>query len=678
MAFYVRNWAENGDFYGQALFFDLPVLYFCNRYAFITVKELMIMDKQFDQSTDPLEKKEMGPESTQGFDLQAQINAMVQGKSAELEREKPAYEKPARPKPRVEERFVQPIEENFPRQRPQPRVRRPGQREDFRPSREGESEGRPRMRRVPQNRRENRPVRGEEGQRPNRRTYRRSQSMAQRQNRWGVEDQGYDPLMDGFDQEKLSDRLPEDVCETMPKELGKRIPGLGIPSAEFTAKDRPEEIRRQEKLEENQPLSKEETREIPVSRPSIEPVEIPERDQFQPYYPEDQVFSEEYEADEQIVDQDREDRSYKEEHYPQMPDDVCETMPKEVGKRIPGLGIPAAQETAKDRPVEIWQENRDAEESEEELDARPSSEETLSKIQRKRPSAVRKKTKRSPVQEISEEESEEGFEEEPEKEETPKKGLFHRKRKEKPKKKSQLQPVDEDEATENLSPLLVDRPRTKDNEEDLTRKIDRREIQRLESEEDDDLEDEDEYLDEGDEEEEKPSGFARFFKEWLVPVIIAVALAMIINVFLGGATLVKGESMEPTLHNKEVLIVSKIPTYTGKFNRSDIVILDSPDKKDEYYVKRIIGLPGEKVDIVDGHVFINEKLLKEYYVDDLPTEIYEDSTWKLGEDEYFVMGDNRKPGASNDSRLFGPIKRTAMEEVARFRIFPFSKIRSFY
>ena len=629
------------------------------------------MDKKFDQSDDFKVKRDRSPSYDQGFDLQAQINAMVGGKSTE-EIKEPENDLP--PFPKKEEPVFRPAQERAPRPRPQPRVRRSAQAEDFIPSRENQGEPHPTLRRVPQNRREAGSFRSPEGRRGNRRTYRRSQGLEQRANRWKIEDPAYDPLMEGFDQKERRTQIPEDVCETMPKELGKRIPGLGIPSAEFTAADQPQEIPDRKLREPDNSFSGENLQKPQANKPSFEPVEIPKRDRFHAYYPEDQIPAEK--AIQEEAEGDWEDRSFIEEDNSPMPDDVCETMPKELGKRIPGLGIPSAKETAADRPEEIWEENMGPEEEE---GPAISPEEAASQIQRKRPSAIRRKKIKAPVQEAQEEKPELIFEEEEEAEEPEKKGFFHRKKKEKPEKKRKLAPVDKD-ATENLSPLLMDRPQGNlEAEEDATRKIDRREIRRIKSEEDldydEDLEDDEEEIEE---EEEKPTGFKRFVKEWLEPVIIAVALAMIINVFLGGATLVKGESMEPTLHNKEVLIVSKIPAYTGKFQRSDIVILDSPDKKDEYYVKRIIGLPGEKVDIVDGRVFINEKLLKEYYIGDLPTEIYQDSTWKLGDDEYFVMGDNRKPGASNDSRLFGPVKRTALEEVARFRIFPFSKIRSFY
>lgn len=174
------------------------------------------------------------------------------------------------------------------------------------------------------------------------------------------------------------------------------------------------------------------------------------------------------------------------------------------------------------------------------------------------------------------------------------------------------------------------------------------------------------------------SSFFVGLRDWILPLVVALALALVIRMFIGGPTTVKGQSMETTLHSGDILLVSKIPTYSGKFQRADIIIMDSPSEAGELYVKRIVGMPGETVEIKDGHVFINNKLLKEYYIRDLPTGTYRETVWQLRDDEYFVMGDNREEGASSDSRLFGPVKADQIEAVARFRIFPLSRIGSFY
>lgn len=168
--------------------------------------------------------------------------------------------------------------------------------------------------------------------------------------------------------------------------------------------------------------------------------------------------------------------------------------------------------------------------------------------------------------------------------------------------------------------------------------------------------------------EEKSSIWA----DWILPILLAFVLAISLRTFVGGATTVKGESMNPTLENGDILLVSKIPTYKKEYQRADIVIIDAPDRQDgELYVKRIIGLPGETVRLANGKVFINDWVIEEHYIEDLPTMANVETEWTLGEKEYFVMGDNRIPGASNDSRYFGPVQADAIEGVATYRIFPF-------
>lgn len=164
---------------------------------------------------------------------------------------------------------------------------------------------------------------------------------------------------------------------------------------------------------------------------------------------------------------------------------------------------------------------------------------------------------------------------------------------------------------------------------------------------------------------------------WVLPILSAIVLAFFIRTFIFSVTTVRGTSMEPTFQDGNVLIVSKIPTYFDRYERGDVLIIDSPDQA-ELYIKRLIGLPGETVTIQDGRVFIDGKYeVQEAYIDS-QTATYDQKEWTLGEHEYFVMGDNRAEGASNDSRLFGPIDKSEIEAVARLRIWPLTEIQSLY
>ena len=133
-------------------------------------------------------------------------------------------------------------------------------------------------------------------------------------------------------------------------------------------------------------------------------------------------------------------------------------------------------------------------------------------------------------------------------------------------------------------------------------------------------------------------------------VIPAVVIALFINLFLAQATQVLGQSMEPTLHSSQRVVIEKITYRFHGPRRGDIVVIDSP-KQSEMLIKRVVGLPGETVEVRGGRVFVNGVVLEE------------DWTVRQGRGSYaprvvpplhvFVLGDNR--GASNDSRSFGPV-----------------------
>ncbi|MBL7575202.1 signal peptidase I [Peptoniphilus asaccharolyticus DSM 20463] len=153
----------------------------------------------------------------------------------------------------------------------------------------------------------------------------------------------------------------------------------------------------------------------------------------------------------------------------------------------------------------------------------------------------------------------------------------------------------------------------------------------------------------------------------------AIILALLIKTFIFSSNMVMGESMQPTLHQNDRLIAMILPLRFKDPERSDIVIIDAPDEKGKEYIKRLIGKPGDTVEIKGGEVYLNDSKLQESYIDSgVYTEIYDQSSWTLGENEFFVMGDNRNPGKSLDSRYFGPVKKDAIKGVVKFRFWPFS------
>lgn len=160
---------------------------------------------------------------------------------------------------------------------------------------------------------------------------------------------------------------------------------------------------------------------------------------------------------------------------------------------------------------------------------------------------------------------------------------------------------------------------------------------------------------------------------WIACFAIAIAAALFIVTFIGQRVQVDGRSMEDTLQDRDNLICDKLSYRFSDPERFDVVIIYPDEAKSKRWIKRIIGMPGEEVRIDnDGNIFINGELLEEDY----GKEVIEDpglaaQTITLGEDEYWVMGDNRNH--SSDSRVIGPVPRNRILGKAFVRIYPFSK-----
>jgi len=155
-------------------------------------------------------------------------------------------------------------------------------------------------------------------------------------------------------------------------------------------------------------------------------------------------------------------------------------------------------------------------------------------------------------------------------------------------------------------------------------------------------------------------GFFSFTFDVLKIVIIALAIVVPIRYFLFQPFVVKGASMEPNYHSGDYLIIDEISYRFNEPQRGDVIVFKYPLNQKERYIKRIIGLPGETVEIKDGQIFINGRAAA---LDEMPY-LSEDfiKTWKnltnmparqLSPDQYFVLGDNRN--YSSDSRVWGNV-----------------------
>lgn len=163
----------------------------------------------------------------------------------------------------------------------------------------------------------------------------------------------------------------------------------------------------------------------------------------------------------------------------------------------------------------------------------------------------------------------------------------------------------------------------------------------------------------------------------LLYLLAVLCLTWVVVTFVGQRTEVEGASMEATLSDGDNLIVDKI-TYRFKDpQRFDIIVFPFQYKEDTYYIKRIIGLPGETVQIDEqGNIYINGEILTESYGREIikPENIgIASEPITLGEDEYFVMGDNRNNSSDSRTEIVGNIHRDDIIGRAWLRIWPFSE-----
>lgn len=164
---------------------------------------------------------------------------------------------------------------------------------------------------------------------------------------------------------------------------------------------------------------------------------------------------------------------------------------------------------------------------------------------------------------------------------------------------------------------------------------------------------------------------------WIWSIAVASVIMAILYFFVGRPFTVSGQSMYPTLHNGDHMIMSKL----GDTKRFDVVVLQAPDE-DKEYIKRVIGMPGDTVEVKSGVLYINGKVVEQPFINtnsDKKTVFIDDFTLKelTGEDKvpegkYFVMGDNR--GVSKDSRMIGFIDKASIEGKAIFIVWPLNRI----
>ena len=165
--------------------------------------------------------------------------------------------------------------------------------------------------------------------------------------------------------------------------------------------------------------------------------------------------------------------------------------------------------------------------------------------------------------------------------------------------------------------------------------------------------------------------FKKWMKEWGVPFAIVIVASLLIRTYGFAHIQVFNVSMQNTLYEGHRLIEDKISYRFTSPERGDIVILNGPEYP-ERLIKRVIGLPGEEINIMDGYVYVNGEQLEEPYIKGVTTAHSIALPFKVPDDTVFVMGDNREH--SVDSRDLGAIPFSSVEGKAAVRFWPLSKL----
>ena len=174
---------------------------------------------------------------------------------------------------------------------------------------------------------------------------------------------------------------------------------------------------------------------------------------------------------------------------------------------------------------------------------------------------------------------------------------------------------------------------------------------------------------------------------WIFTLAVAVVIALVIRAFIFEPVKVDGHSMDDTLADKEIMFVSKWQyssswlfgtrmTFFGDPERFDVVVCRYPDRGYTNFVKRVVGLPGDTIEIKNGYLYVNNERYDEPYInDEYRTGLGSNyPAIVVPEGQYFVMGDHRNN--SNDSRFVGPIDRNMIMGHVVQVVFPFSAFRS--
>lgn len=162
--------------------------------------------------------------------------------------------------------------------------------------------------------------------------------------------------------------------------------------------------------------------------------------------------------------------------------------------------------------------------------------------------------------------------------------------------------------------------------------------------------------------------FRQTLREIAETVVLIAVIFTLVNLACA-RFVVDGPSMQPTFHTGQFIIVSRVNYLLGDPQRGEVVVFHYPNNPTQDYIKRVVGVPGDTVEIRETLVYVNGELLNEPYINEpCQPSSCRDNSWTLGEDEYFMMGDNRNH--SSDSRAFGAVNRQFIVGEALVRYWP--------
>jgi signal peptidase I len=170
---------------------------------------------------------------------------------------------------------------------------------------------------------------------------------------------------------------------------------------------------------------------------------------------------------------------------------------------------------------------------------------------------------------------------------------------------------------------------------------------------------------------------------FVLQLVLIVAIVVAIRWFVAEPFIVSGSSMTPNFHDGQYLIIDKLSYHLINPHRGDVVVFRNPRNESEFYIKRIIGLPGETIRFTQGGIEITNaefpegRVLEEKYLPNDFSTTGSPAPQTLGTDDYFVMGDNRTPNGSSDSREWGALPRFEIVGKVRLRLLPIHEFSLF-